>query len=155
MQRSAQQLQRPLLSLLLVGALLVSGGCSAGERATQCNLLAKQVNQGLAPLKQHIDAHPELARGSAAPEDYADLAARYSSLSESTKVTPLADPRIVELRDDYAKLFEETSDACTNLKDARANDNASAQSRAELELKRLARRQDSLLKQTKALCEPR
>lgn len=133
----------------------MSGGCGVGERANQCNALARQVNEALAPVKQQLDEHPELARGSGAPEHYAELARRYTTLSQSTGAAQVDDPRIVDLRDDFVKLFEETSDACGDLGQSRSKNDLSARARAVRELKRLERRQESLLRTAKALCEPR
>lgn len=140
---------------VLLGAVLLCTSCSAGERATQCNLLARQVNQALRPVKEYTAERPQLSRGNATPEEYSELAARYSALSKATRAAELSDERIVDLRDDYAALFEDTASASTNLQKARADNDLTARSRAVSELKRLERREDSLLKRADALCEPR
>ncbi|MCA9640809.1 MAG: hypothetical protein H6718_29305 [Polyangiaceae bacterium] len=142
-------------ALLTSGALLMSTGCGVGERANQCNALARQVNQALKPVKEFTDEHPELSRGSGAPADYGELGKRYTQVSEAAKAMELQDDRIIDLRDDYAKLYEETATTCGSLQKAREANDAAARVRATHELKRLERREDSLLKRANALCEPR
>ncbi|MGE0325499.1 MAG: hypothetical protein AB7K71_14930 [Polyangiaceae bacterium] len=146
---------RRCMTLFTWGALLVNSGCGIGERANQCNALARKVNEALKPVKEFTTEHPELSHGSGAPEDYAELAKRYAQLSETAKATELEDDRIIELRDDYGILYEQTSTACADLQASREKNDLTARARAVRELKRLERREESLFNRANALCEPR
>lgn len=137
----------PLIALL--------GACGVGERVAQCNQLAHSLNASLQPARAYIAAHPGVTSQQASPEQYQELAALYTALASSLEAAQLDDAKLSQLKADFSLLFEQTAAACADLSTARKYSDSTAKARAERELSRLARREDSLHARTHGYCTSR
>lgn len=155
MGTTSTQLMRPrrhAASACLVALAPLLSGCGVGERVAQCNQLARALNAGLTPVRGYIAANPGVSTHQASPEQYQEVKALYTSLANALDAAELSDEKLTELKQGFSQMFSQAAAACGDLSSARKDADAAAKSRAQRELSRLARREESLHGRTLSYC---